>query len=38
MGIPDHLICLLRYLYAGQATAARTGHGVTNFLQIRKGV
>ena len=36
MGIPDHLICLLRNLYAGQETMVRTGHGTTDWLQIRK--
>ena len=35
-GIPDHFICLLRNLYAGQETTARTGHG-TDWFQIRKG-
>ena len=38
MGIPDHLICLLRNLYAGQEATVRTGHGVTDWLQIGKGV
>ena len=38
MGIPDHLTCLLRYLYAGQAAAVRTGHRTTDCFQIRKGV
>ena len=38
MGIPDHLICLLRNLYAGQEATVRTGHGTTDWLQIRKGV
>ena len=38
MGIPDHLTCLLRNLYAGQEATVRTGHGTTNQLQIRKGV
>ena len=38
MGIPDHLTCLLRNLYAGQEAIARTGHGKTDWLQIRKGV
>ena len=38
MGIPDHLTCLLRNLYAGQEAAVRTGHGTTDWLQIRKGV
>ena len=37
MGIPDHLICLLRNLYAGQEATVRTGHGTTNCFQIRKG-
>ena len=37
MGIPDHLTCLLRNLYAGQATV-RTGHGTTDWSQIGKGV
>ena len=38
MGIPDHLTCLLRNLYAGQEAADRTGHGKTNWFQIGKGV
>ena len=38
MGIPDHLTCLLRNLYAGQEATVRTGHGTTNWSQIRKGV
>ena len=38
MGIPDHLICLLRNLYAGQETTARTGRGTTDWFQIMKGV
>ena len=38
MGIPDHLICLLRNLYAGQEVTVRTGHGTTEWFQIRKGV
>ena len=38
MGIPDHLTCLLRNLYAGQETTIRTGHGKTDWLQIGKGV
>ena len=38
MGIPDHLICLSRYLYAGQEATVRTGHGKTDWLQIGKGV
>ena len=37
-GIPDHLTCLLRNLYAGQEATVRTGHGTTDWLQIRKGV
>ena len=37
MGIPDHLTCLLRNLYAGQVATVRTGHG-TDWFQIRKGV
>ena len=37
MGIPDHLICLLRNLYAGQEATVRTGHGTTDCFQIRKG-
>ena len=37
-GIPDHLICLLRNLYAGQEATVRTGHGTTDWLQIEKGV
>ena len=37
-GIPDHLICLLRNLYAGQEATVRTGHGTTDWLQIGKGV
>ena len=37
MGIPDHLACLLRNLYAGQETTVRTGHGI-NWFQIGKGV
>ena len=37
-GIPDHLTCLLRNLYAGQEATARTGHGTTDWFQIRKGV
>ena len=37
MGIPDHMICLLRNLYSGQETTVRTGHG-TDWFQIRKGV
>ena len=36
MGIPDHLTCLLRNLYAGQEATVRTGHGTTNWLQIGK--
>ena len=38
MGIPDHLTCLLRNLYAGQEVRVRTGHGTTDQFQIRKGV
>ena len=38
MGIPDHLTCLLRNLYAGQETTVRTGHGATDWFQIGKGV
>ena len=38
MGIPDHLTCLLRNLYAGQEETVRTGHGTTDWLQIGKGV
>ena len=38
MGIPDHLTCLLRNLYTGHETTVRTGHGTTDWLQIRKGV
>jgi len=38
MGIPDHLICLLRNLYAGQEATVRTEHGTTNWFQIGKGV
>ena len=38
MGIPDHLTCLLRNLYAGQEAAVRTGHGTTDWFHIGKGV
>ena len=38
MGIPDHLICLLRNLYAGQEATVRTEHGTTDWFQIQKGV
>ena len=38
MGIPDHLTCLLRNLYAGQEAAVRTGNGKTDWFQIGKGV
>ena len=38
VGIPDHLICLLRNLYAGQEATVRTGHGTTDWFQIGKGV
>ena len=37
-GTPDHLTCLLRNLYAGQEATVRTGHGTTDWFQIRKGV
>ena len=37
-GIPDHLTCLLRSLYAGQEATVRTGHGTTDWFQIGKGV
>ena len=37
MGIPDHLTCLLRNLYAGQEATVRTGHGTIDWFQIRKG-
>ena len=36
MGIPDHLTCLLRNLYAGQEATVRTGHGTTDWFQIKK--
>ena len=36
MGIPDHLTCLLRNLYAGQEATVRTGHGTTDWVQIGK--
>ena len=38
MGIPDHLTCHLRNLYAGQEATVRTGHGTTDWFQIGKGV
>ena len=38
MGIPDHLICLLINLYAGQEATVRTGHGTIDWIQIKKGV
>ena len=38
MGIPDHLTCFLRNLYAGQEATVRTGHGPTDWFQIGKGV
>ena len=38
MGLPDHLTCLLRNLYAGQEAAVRTGHGIADWFQIGKGV
>ena len=37
MGIPEHLICLLRDMYAGQEATVRTGHGTTDWFQIGKG-
>ena len=38
IGIPDHLTCLLRNLYAGQEATVRTGHGTTDWFQIGQGV
>ena len=38
MGLPDHLTCLLRNLYAGQEATVRTGHGTTDWFQIKKRV
>ena len=38
MGISDHLTCLLRNLYGGQEATVRTGHGITDWFQVRKGV
>ena len=38
MGIPDHLTCLLRNLYSGQEATVRTGHGTTDWFQIKKGI
>ena len=38
MGLPDHLTCLLRNLYAGQEATIRTGHGTTDWFQIGKGL
>ena len=38
IGIPDHLTCPSRYVYAGQEATVRTGHGTTDWFQIRKGV
>ena len=38
MGIPDHLTCLLRNLYVDQEATVRTGHGTTDWFQIRKGI
>ena len=38
MGIPDHMTCLLRNLYAGQEATVRTGHGTTHLFEIGKGV
>ena len=37
-GVPDHITCLLKNLYAGQEATARTGHGKTDWFQIGKGV
>ena len=37
LGIPEHLTCLLRNLYAGQEATVKTGHGTTDWFQIRKG-
>ena len=37
MGIPDHLTCLLGILYAGHEATVRTGHGITDWFQVRKG-
>ena len=38
IGIPDHLTCLLRNLYAGQEETVKTGHGTTDWFQIGKGI
>ena len=38
MGIPDHLTCFLRKLYEGQEATVKSGHGTTDWFQIRKGV
>ena len=38
MGIPEHLTCLLRNLYAGQEATVRTGHGTTDWFQVGKGI
>ena len=38
IGIPEHLTCILRYLYAGQEATVKTEHGTTDWFQIRKGV
>ena len=38
MGIPDHLTCLLRHLYAGKEATVRIGHGTTDWFQIGKGI
>ena len=38
MGMPDHMTCILRNLYAGQEATVRTGHGTMNWFQIEKGV
>ena len=38
MGLPDHLTCLLRNLYAGQEATVRTGHGTTDWFQVGKGI
>ena len=38
MGVPDHLTCLLRNLYADQKATVRTGHGTTDWFQIGKGI
>ena len=38
MGIPDHLTCLLKYLYVGQKATVRTGHGTTDWFQMGKGL